>query len=95
VAELDPLERLDERRHLLHRVHGAVEPPDVPRHAVGVNGRVHDARVHGDEIVGAERLGDHGGVGAEAALHQIVGALAALGLAGHARDDQIARQART
>jgi hypothetical protein len=65
----------------------------VPGDAVGVDGHVHDAGVDRDEVVGAERLGDHGGVGAQPALHQVVRALAALRLAGHARDDQIAREA--
>ena len=40
----------------------------------------------------AERLGDHRGVGAEAAFHQVVRALAALRLAGDAGDDEIAGQ---
>ena len=43
-------------------------------------------------MVGAERLGHHRGVGAEAALHQVVRALAALRLAGDAGDDEIAGQ---
>ena len=90
VAELHALERLDDGRHLLYRVHGALETSDVSRHAVGVNCHVHDARVYGDEIVGTERLGDYRGVGAQPALHQIVRALAALGLAGDAGDDQVA-----
>jgi hypothetical protein len=90
VAELDALERLHHRRHLLHRVDRPLEAADVSGHSVGVDRHVHDARVHGDEVVGAERLGDHRGVGAKAALHQMVRAFAALGLAGDAGDDQIA-----
>src|SRR5439155_11098059 len=53
------------------------------------NRHVHDARVHRDEVVGAERLGDHRGVGAQTALHQIVRALAPLGLARDAGDDEV------
>src|SRR5262249_9020768 len=80
------------RLHLLNRVDGALEPTDVSRDSVCVDGHVDDAGVHGHEIVGAEGLGHHGGVGAQPALHQTVRTLAALRLAGHARDDQIARQ---
>ena len=79
----------DDLRHLLHRVHRALEAPDVSGHPVGVNRHVHDARVHRDEVVGAERLGDDGRVGAETALHQEMRALAALRLARDAGDDQI------
>ena len=64
----------------------------MPRHAVRVDRHVHDARVHGHEVVGAERLRHHGGIGAETALHQVVRALAALRLAGDAGDDEIPRE---
>src|SRR5207245_9692149 len=90
VPDLPRLERLADGGHLLYRVQGARETSDVSRHAVGVNCHVHDARVYGDEIVGTERLGDYRGVGAQPALHQTVRALAALGLAGDAGDDQVA-----
>jgi hypothetical protein len=54
-----------------------------------VDRHVHDARVHRHEVVGAEGLGHHGGIGSEAALHQVVRAFPALRLAGDAGDDQI------
>jgi hypothetical protein len=50
--------------------------------------------VHRDEVVGAEGLGDHRGIRAEAAFHQVVRALATLRLARHAGDDEIAGQPR-
>ena len=59
-------------------------------YSVGMDRHVRDARVHRDEVVGAERLCDHRGGGAQAALHQVVRALAALRLARDARDDEIA-----
>jgi hypothetical protein len=93
VAKLNALECLHDRRHLLHGVHRALEPSDVAGDAVGVDRHVYDAGVDRDEVVGAEGLGDHGGVGAQPALHQVVRAFAALSLAGDARDDQITREA--
>ena len=74
-------------------VHRALKPPDMPRHPVRMDGHVHDPRMHGDEVVGAEGLRHHCRVRTKASLHQVVRALAALRLARHAGHHEIARQA--
>src|SRR5262249_23582034 len=92
VTELHSGERVDDRRHRVDGVDRALQTSDVPGHSVGVDGHVPDARVYGHQVVGPERLGHHRGIGAETVFHQVVRALTALRLTGHARHDEVAAQ---
>ena len=56
VTEFHPLQGLDDLSHLLDGVHRVVEATNVAGDTVRMNGHVHDAGVHGNQIIRTERL---------------------------------------